>query len=168
MAYRTRQQLGLPSGLIEFNAIRERWAVNVNDALEAAGLPERVDHRSYAALGIDREPTPHIPYAAVQTERRGLKSDIAERLREQYRQRVQQRLEQRYIANAPDQRVDQDPGQPYSQQTLEQLRQRGREEWLRMRHEMVSRSRALEQREQSLDDKGLIVVKRRLPRQSAI
>ena len=39
---------------------RERLATHINTALERAGLPQRVTHRSYADLGIDREPTKHV------------------------------------------------------------------------------------------------------------
>lgn len=39
---------------------RESLATHINTALEKAGLPQRVTHRSYADLGIDREPTKHV------------------------------------------------------------------------------------------------------------
>lgn len=39
---------------------RESLATHINNALERAGLPQRVTHRSYADLGIDREPTVHV------------------------------------------------------------------------------------------------------------
>lgn len=39
---------------------RERWATLVNQALEAASQPARVDHRSLADQGIEREPTFHL------------------------------------------------------------------------------------------------------------
>jgi hypothetical protein len=83
-----RFQHGLSTSRAELIAVRERWAVLTNAALRAAGLDLRVDHRSLAAQGIDREPTPRIPYAAVQMERRGVRSEIAERIREEYRARV--------------------------------------------------------------------------------
>ena len=38
---------------------RESWATLTNQALECAGHSQRVDHRSLAAQGIDREPTKH-------------------------------------------------------------------------------------------------------------
>jgi hypothetical protein len=97
---------------------------------------------------------PHIPYAAVQTERHGLRSEIAERLREHYRERVQRRLVQRYEPNTADQRRDQDASDTVSQ-TVEQLRQRAREAWLRMRREMVAAPQSTEQLEQALNDKDL-------------
>ena len=39
---------------------REGLAKHINMALEKAGLPQRVTHKSYADLGIDREPTQHV------------------------------------------------------------------------------------------------------------
>ncbi|HQS22007.1 MULTISPECIES: MobA/MobL family protein [unclassified Acidovorax] len=39
---------------------RERFAQHINEALEKAGFPQRVTHKSYADLGIDREPTKHV------------------------------------------------------------------------------------------------------------
>ena len=152
MAYRVRQQFELPAGIVEFNLIRERWAVAVNGALSDAGLSERVDHRSYQARGIDREPLPQIPYAAVQTERRGLRSEIAEQLRERYRQRMQQRLERSQQRQPRDYAQQTNPSNSQGQgQTLEQIRQRAREEWRRMRHG-AERS---ETQEHSLEDKDL-------------
>lgn len=38
---------------------REKWSESVNMALSEANLSERVDHRSYADQGIDKEPGTH-------------------------------------------------------------------------------------------------------------
>lgn len=38
---------------------RGQWAERINEALEDAGHDERVDHRSYARQGIEREPMRH-------------------------------------------------------------------------------------------------------------
>jgi ATP-dependent exoDNAse (exonuclease V) alpha subunit len=54
---------------------RESWAKAVNQALEKAGRPERVDHRSLKDRGIDREPEPKIGVAATAMERRGIEPD---------------------------------------------------------------------------------------------
>ncbi|HEY4972605.1 MAG TPA: MobA/MobL family protein, partial [Steroidobacteraceae bacterium] len=83
-----RRRLGLPVGIAEIRAVRERWAALSNEALVAAGLEVRVDHRSLRAQGIDREPTPYIPIGAIHSERRGIRSEIADRIRERYRERV--------------------------------------------------------------------------------
>jgi ATP-dependent exoDNAse (exonuclease V) alpha subunit len=55
-----------------FNAWRERWAAYVNTALAWARVPERVDHRSLKAQGIDREPTRHLGRVAWDMEQRGI------------------------------------------------------------------------------------------------
>ena len=54
---------------------RESWASAVNAALEKAGRPERVDHRSLKERGIDREPEPKIGVAATAMKRRGIEED---------------------------------------------------------------------------------------------
>lgn len=54
---------------------RESWANAVNAALEKAGCPERVDHRSLRERGIDLEPQPKIGVAATAMKRRGVEAD---------------------------------------------------------------------------------------------
>ena len=54
----------------EIETMRERWAERVNDALELAQVPERVDHRSYARQGLEIEPTGHVGVHATGMERR--------------------------------------------------------------------------------------------------
>ena len=51
---------------------RAAWAAYTNRALEAAGRPERIDHRSYKRQGVDKIPTVHMGPAASQMERRGI------------------------------------------------------------------------------------------------
>ena len=53
---------------------RERWAGAVNRALEQHGHAERVDHRSLAEQGIDREPEPKQGPVATEMERDGKNS----------------------------------------------------------------------------------------------
>lgn len=50
---------------------RESWGHSVNQALERGGHPERVDHRSYADRGMDREPEPKQGPVATEMERQG-------------------------------------------------------------------------------------------------
>ena len=57
---------------------REQWANHQNREFEKRGLDIRVDHRSYEAQGIDREPTQHLGPTASKMERRGQKSRIGE------------------------------------------------------------------------------------------
>lgn len=54
---------------------RERWETHANNALERAGRPERIDRRTLAAQGIDREPEQHQGFHAAAMERRGLAVD---------------------------------------------------------------------------------------------
>jgi hypothetical protein len=94
MQTKDRVRLGLPNMSQEFTAIRERWATITNEALKEANIEARVDHRSLAEQGIDREPKPHIPFAAYKIERAGKYSEVAENIRAGYNARVQARLEQ--------------------------------------------------------------------------
>ncbi|MGH8290927.1 MAG: MobQ family relaxase [Steroidobacteraceae bacterium] len=88
MAGATRSELGLPPSRQEFRTLRARWAELTNEALRQANIEARVDHRTLEAQGIDREPGPQIPIAALKRERRGELSEVAGRIRERYRQRV--------------------------------------------------------------------------------
>ena len=54
---------------------RKAWADYTNKALEAAGRPERIDHRSYKRQGVEKIPTIHMGVAATQMERRGIQTD---------------------------------------------------------------------------------------------
>ncbi len=49
---------------------RAAWADYTNRALEAAGRPERIDHRSYKRQGLDKIPTVHMGVVATRMERR--------------------------------------------------------------------------------------------------
>ncbi len=53
---------------------RAAWAAYANRALEAAGRPERIDHRSYKRQGVDKIPSVHMGPAASQMERRGVQT----------------------------------------------------------------------------------------------
>jgi ATP-dependent exoDNAse (exonuclease V) alpha subunit len=54
---------------------RAQWAEHVNRALEDAGERARVDHRSLAAQGIEREPQIHLGPAVVALAARGIDTD---------------------------------------------------------------------------------------------
>ncbi|MBV9696962.1 MAG: MobA/MobL family protein [Gammaproteobacteria bacterium] len=121
-----RRRRGLPGHREEFIAVRALWAQHTNEALRAAGRSERVDHRSLAAQGIDREPQPRIPIWHLQRERQGLRSEYAEYVREQHRARVQAREATRAASAATPNTSSSD---------LEQIRRAAREAWLRLRSE---------------------------------
>lgn len=64
------------------NEWREQWGVHQNRALERHGHNARVDHRSYEAQGIDREPTQHLGPNASDMERNGKASRIGDENRQ--------------------------------------------------------------------------------------
>jgi len=121
---RQRYVRGLGSSIKELVHVRERWAEVTNEALREAHIDARIDHRTLAAQGIDREPRPHIPKAAFEMERHGYRNELAERLREEYRARVEARL---------DKSATREGAAAARPQSLEDIRREARENWLRMR-----------------------------------
>lgn len=93
MAGDVRAELGLPPAREEFRTLRARWAELANEALREANLEVRIDHRTLEAQGIDRDPKPQLPWAAVAAERRGERNEVAELIRERHRQRLHARRE---------------------------------------------------------------------------
>ncbi|MDQ2696231.1 MAG: MobA/MobL family protein [Pseudomonadota bacterium] len=63
---------GRAAGREQVERIRQVWEQYVNQALERAGVEQRVDHRSLEAQGIERLPTIHLGVHAVAMERRGV------------------------------------------------------------------------------------------------
>jgi len=57
---------------------REAWSEHVNARLSELGIDARIDHRSYAAQGIELEPQHKIGAAAARREARGEESERAE------------------------------------------------------------------------------------------
>ena len=57
---------------------RAAWAAYTNRALESAGRPERIDHRSSKRQGIDKIPSVHLGPTASQMEKRGIRTDKGE------------------------------------------------------------------------------------------
>jgi hypothetical protein len=88
-----RRYRGLPPFYEEFLETRERWASLANAALHEAGVEARIDHRSFADQGQDREPRPYLPRAVYEMERRGERSELAERMRSEHEARVRARVE---------------------------------------------------------------------------
>lgn len=60
---------------------RERWEAHANRALDRAGRDERIDHRSFADRGVDREPQPKLGPVATAMERRGVPTERGDELR---------------------------------------------------------------------------------------
>lgn len=145
-----RRELGLPPAVAELFHVRERWASVANESLREAGIEARIDHRSLAAQGIDREPYPYIPHAAFQMERHGFLSVQGEKLRKEYQERVEARRErdvgrEHDTENARDMSRDMSRGVGEDRQrkppSLEEVRRQAREDWLKMRAEMREQSR---------------------------
>jgi len=133
-----RMNRGLQPFYQELLDTRERWASLANAALRAAQIEARVDHRSLAAQGIDREPRPQLPRAIYEMERRGERNEIAERMRGEHDARVKARVERAAQELAPTARiVERGPSPAAKPQTLEEIRREARENWLRMRQQSV-------------------------------
>jgi ATP-dependent exoDNAse (exonuclease V) alpha subunit len=147
MSDRNRRELGLPPVINELLHVRERWAAVTNEALQQAQQAVRIDHRSLEAQGVDREPRPRIPRAAFEMERLGIRSAVADRMRQEYESRVQARLER---AAGRETHVPSEPTAPEptaaepatrapvaKPQSLEDIRREARENWLRLRQSQI-------------------------------
>ena len=87
---------------------RVSWEQHLNRTLERERVAERVDHRSYAARGVDREPEPKQGPVATQMERGGRRShagDDRRAARERNAERERLRTEERRLEK--DQREEQ-------------------------------------------------------------
>ncbi len=78
---KTRELDSFRTGPREIEAIRQEWERIGNRALEQAGIEERIDCRSYADRGIDREATVHLGPVAAGMERGCEGSDLGDRNR---------------------------------------------------------------------------------------
>lgn len=146
MAARERRRRELPDHKQEFVNVRERWAALTNEALQAANVTARVDHRSLVDQGINREPLPNIPIMHLKMEQRGLRSQLAERLRAEYRERVQRR-EARALETHSTQNVAPHSANPgaaaatsATDTNVEEIRRQAREAWLQLRSRQTDRS----------------------------
>lgn len=83
---------------------REKWADLANGALERAGHSARIDHRSLAAQGIDREPTRHQGKAATHMPGQSLVREYNHALKDMAKigqELAQIRAELRELENRP-------------------------------------------------------------------
>ena len=131
-----------------------------NEKLLEHGHEIRIDHRSLAAQGIEREPTVHLGPAVSGMERRGIETHVGRRLELEAREAGQQRLEraaelgrlereaaglQRSVLDLSGDlegaKRERDLERAKTQElsrpkpSLEQLQREGREAWLAMRAE---------------------------------
>jgi len=88
-----RRKKGLEPAKTEVKTIRERWAALTNEHLLERGIEVRVDHRSLAEQGIDREPQSHLGPAVSGMERRGMETEVGKRIAWEMRAAAQERLE---------------------------------------------------------------------------
>jgi ATP-dependent exoDNAse (exonuclease V) alpha subunit len=150
-----RHQRGLEPFVKELIATRERWAALTNASLEAAQVTARVDHRTLAAQGIDREPALHLPRAIYEMERRGESNEIADRLRALHQSRVAARVaaaaagvqpprpDQERAATAVPAAVQTSLSERRPPPSLEDIRRQARENWLQLREQAgAARERA--------------------------
>jgi hypothetical protein len=129
----------------EFKALRERWAELTNEALRDAHIDARVDHRSLAAQGIDREPGPSIPHRFFAMERQGIRTTVGEQIRANYQRRVESRA-----ARAAQAGRERDPGKGTS---LDEIRRAAVQAWLQYRekHRSASTEQAKETPERRIE-----------------
>ena len=132
-----RRRRQLPDHRAEYLSLREHWANLVNTALAQAQLQTRVDHRSLAAQGIEREPAPRIPLMQLKLEQRGVRSELAERLRADYRERVERR-QARAAAVADHGAAQREANRPDAAagKDLDEVRRQAREAWRHLRAQM--------------------------------
>ena len=89
-----RFKRGLSSGRVEIKFMRKVFEKLENEHLQRHGIEARVDCRTLKAQGIDRVPTTHLGVAVSGLERRGIPTQVGERIREQRELEGQRRLEQ--------------------------------------------------------------------------
>ena len=142
-----RAALGLTPARQEITAIRARWAVLTNEALEQHGHAARVDHRSLEDQGIDREPSAHWGPAFTAMQRRGVRTELGWRLESEASARLARAVEQgalaRETAGLDREIITVETSLSQALQLRDQLQQRGltaeeikaqgRERWLESR-----------------------------------
>lgn len=82
-----RWKKGLEPAKTEVKAIRERWAALTNEHLLERGIEVRVDHRSLQEQGVDWEPQSHLGPSVSGMERRGMETEVGNRIRGRCRPR---------------------------------------------------------------------------------
>lgn len=164
-----RRKAELEPARKEIEAIRERWAVLANEKLLEHGHEIRIDHRSLAAQGIEREPTVHLGPAVSGMERRGIETEVGKRLDREALEAAQERLEKAaelgkveresreltasiidVSGNLEGAKRERDLMLARAKElagpkpTIEQLQREGRERWLAMRAEQKAKEQAQE------------------------
>ena len=160
-----RRKAKLEPAKKEIEAIRERWAQLANERLLEHGIEARIDHRSLAAQGLEREPTSHLGPAVSALERRGIETQVGQRLKREGLEAAQRRLERaaelgkiereqrELMASILDVSGDVAAARRERDLTLtrsparslEELQKEGREKWLAMRAERLAKEGTPEQ-----------------------
>jgi ATP-dependent exoDNAse (exonuclease V) alpha subunit len=135
------RERGLRQGIAEIKFMRERWATLANESFRSANIDQRLDHRTLAAQGIDRMPRARVPWSTVMRERKGLHSDIGDRVRANHLVRVKLKRQRELDLAAgrspakkaalPDWAV---PAPKSQGLTIDALQRQAREAWIQMRH----------------------------------
>lgn len=127
-----RAKRGMPNASEEYTAVRERWAALMNGALRDANIEARVDHRSLAAQGIDRQPMVHLPQEFYRGKVEELDPGVRARLQEEYRARVAARVE-RSNQLAPAEPTRSQDEKAVDTRSVAEIRRDAVQSWLRMR-----------------------------------
>ena len=128
-----RARQGLSDHSEEYTAVRERWAAHMNEAFREANLEQRVDHRTLAAQGIDRQPMVYVPMEFYRSELKGLKPGELVRLREEYRARVAARRELSNQQVSAKEAVAAPAEKTIDPRNVEEIRKHAVQAWLRLR-----------------------------------
>ena len=147
-----RFRMGLSDHKAEYVAVRERWASLTNAAFREANIETRIDHRTLAAQGIDRQPVVHVPFEFYKNQAAGLDRDGINKMREEYRAWIESRRPeasreqgaelgpQRAASPAqhaevaqPQREARSEPDPPAAPRTVAEIRRRAVQNWLQMR-----------------------------------
>jgi hypothetical protein len=130
---------------------RKGWAQYQNRALERAGRPERVDHRSLAERGFDREPEPKVGPMATKIERAGGRSQAgserrAVQARNAERARLYRRVERlKALMIAEQNRIRADQHRKIEQHKVVMVSEQRRQKRVAREEVSVNKTRAAEQ-----------------------
>ena len=119
---------------------RSRWSQLVNEALEQANCPERIDHRSYAERGIDAVPTVHMGPKVTAIERDRPGHSYVKRAQDEARAAIEKAKDSAKQSDAAVQSVSSDLAKNLAD--LEQEAQTAREAYMRLLAEEAQQSAA--------------------------
>ena len=150
---------GLGSTKKQLVSLRVFWADIQNEKFKELGMAIRVDHRTLAAQGIDRQPTSHLGPTVSAMQRRGMDTRVGQRIAQEQRQAAAQRvlrLKQMQQLERERAQVDRsildvsaDLAAAQRDQvvhrpslSLEDVRKQAREEWLALRAERLAKEQS--------------------------